>query len=336
MGVFTGVSSLIYGKVTKKNFMGIVDGVKQFCDVGTSKALGYRVSAVLRVCCDIYDGQVCDIDVSVYIGDRLNSGRFASATVMNEDSGTAVISMFGRRAGLGTRETARSRRLPLIIGDCIGFSRDDSLLLIYDKAGSKMDFLMKLRLRDIYALRLNNITERVTNCFASADDLVLTELCSNWGWSRKIVCLAALECLLRATGLWDKDAIRDECRNEAAVRLMQSDLIFGGVEGLDEFNMYSSDAEQRVQDSDLLVTCGRWLADGGADISSGLRAGDVTERDLSGWKAVLEADLGVVLPPLGKHGSMARFARGGSDFGVGKDSKDRYEIFGVLRRSAAV
>jgi hypothetical protein len=309
---------MIYGKLSDKNFEGITDGIGQFCSVPGVKVLGYRVSAVLRVCCGARGGQIHDIDVSIYTGNRLHSGRFASV-IKDATSRTAIIGMSGRRVGLGTKEMARMRRLPVKTDDFIGFARDDSLLMLYDKEDAKLDFIIKLRLRDIYALRLNNITERVTNCLARADDSIPRELCSKWGWTRKLICLAALECLLRATGLWDNKAVRDECRNEAVIKLMVGDLILDGIEGLDEYNMYSNDAEQRVRDSELLVTCGRWLAGGGSEVASGLRAGDLSESALSGWKAILESELGVVLPPLNKQGSISRVVRTSSAFGLGGD-----------------
>ena len=70
--------------------------------------------------------------------------------------------------------------------------------------------------------------------------------------------------------------------------------------------LYANDAEQRIKDSELLINCGRWLASGGNAVAQNLRASDLTEKNLSKWKKILETDLGVVLPPLTKRGEIRR------------------------------
>ena len=297
---------MIYGRIGSKNFAGIVDGIARFCEVETATALGHRTAAVLRVCCDAQDKQIYDLDVAIYLGDRTKAGCFAAVDPVDEFKEQTSVSMLGRRAGLNTKESVRAKRMGIKYTDYVGFSSDESVLLVNDKAGTKIDILVKLRLRDIYALRLNNITERVANCIVSVDDTLHPKIDSKWSWTRKLICLASLECLLRALGLWNNEVVRDECRNEAVIKLMLGDLLYEGLEGLDEYNMYANDAEQRVKDSELLLTCGKWLAHGGTEVAQGLRAGDVSEKTLDGWKKTLETDLGVVLPPLTKHGELRR------------------------------
>lgn len=298
-----------YGKLGAKNFAGVVASIVKFCDVESAADLGHRDAAVLRVCCDLEHGQVYDIDVSMYLGDRMNGGRFAEVTPLEGYMEQVHIGMLGRRLGLNTKETTRARRMSVKYSDFIGFSLDNCMLLICDKHGTKLDFLVRLRLRDIYALRLNNITERVANCLAMANEIVLPKVDRKWTWTRKLICLAALECLLRAVNLWEKEDMRDEYRNEAAIKLMLGDMMFSGtevLEGLDEYNMYSNDAEQRVRDSELLVNCGLWLENGGTEVASGLRASDLTQEVLTDWKDLLDRDLGISLPPLTKQGEMRR------------------------------
>jgi len=298
---------VLYGKIGEKNFMGIVDGIARFCTVESTSALGHRDAAILRVCCDAQDKQIYDIDVSMFIGDRFHSGCIAEVNPIDAFATQTLINMFGRRIGLNGKESVRSRRLVVKHTDFIGFSSDNTVLLVCDKSESKLDMLIKLRLRDIYALRLNNITERVANCLIDVNETLATKVDTKWVWTKKLICLAALECLLKVLDLWKNDVVRDECRNEAVIKLMISDLLFDGIEGLDEYNMYSNDAEQRVQDSDLLMRCGKWLVEeGGQEVAAGLRATDIPEKLLVGWKKMLEEDLGVVLPALNKQGEMRR------------------------------
>lgn len=188
----------------------------------------------------------------------------------------------------------------------MGFAPDNSSLLSVDKDLASVNILVKLRLRDIYALRLNNITERIANCLAPLDSIMLG-IDTKWVWTRKLLCLASLECLLRALGLWESD-VRDEYRNEAVIKLMLSDILFDSTtsDGLDEYNLYSDDAEQRLKDSELLSACGSWLLNGGTEIAKGLRATDLSEKHLSAWKETLESELGIILPPLTKQGEMRR------------------------------
>ncbi|GHU97258.1 hypothetical protein FACS1894208_12580 [Clostridia bacterium] len=294
---------MIYGKIGAKNFAGLVESADRFCGISSTAALGFRTAAALRVSCDACDKQIHDIDVAIYLGDRLNAGRFAVLDTREVPAGKTFISMAGQRVGLGTKESVHARRLPLSTDDFIGFSKDGNTVLVYSGDEKKVDFLLKLRLRDLYTLRLSNITERVANALTAVDGTLFPRIDSKWNWTRKLICLAALECLLRGLHLWGSSAC-DEYRNEAAIKLMLGDLLFDGIDGLDEYNMYSNDAEQRVKDSELLVTCGHWLAGGGTEIADGLRAGSLSERALVDWKKTLETDLGVVLPSLTKQGNL--------------------------------
>lgn len=298
---------MLYGKIGKKNFEGVVEGISQFCAVASTSALGHRDAAFLRVCCDAQGKQIYNIDVSLYIGDRFNAGRMALVNQIDSFSTQTLITLLGRRVGLNTKESVRSRRFVVKHSDYIGFSADNTVLVVCDRTEAKLDILLKLRLRDIYALRLNNITERVANCLQDISDTMATKVDLKWVWTKKLICLASLECLLRVLNLWDVAVIKDECRNEAVIKLMLSDLLLDGIEGLDEYNMYSNDAEQRVTDSELLVRCGKWLLEeGGQEVANGLRATDIPEKALVGWKKILEDDLGVVLPALNKQGELRK------------------------------
>lgn len=297
---------MLYGRIGEKNFVGIVESIARFCEVESTTALGHRDAAFLRVSCDAQNKQIYDIDVSMYIGDRLNSGCIATIDPVDAFDTQTVISMLGKRVGLGTKEKLRARRQIVKHSDYIGFSDDNTVLLLTDYSASKLELYIKLRLRDIYTLRLNNITERVANCLIDVSEVVGSRIDKKWSWTKKLICLASLEGLLRVLNLWDNVAIRDECRNEAVIKLMLSDLLFDGIEGLDEYNMYSNDAEQRVTDSDLLLRCGQWLIEGGQEVAASLRATDIPEKALLGWKKILEEELGVVLPALNKQGEMRR------------------------------
>lgn len=301
------VKWVIYGRIGEKNFTGLVDGITHFCTVGGAKVLGHRDAAMLRICCDAQDKQIYDIDVSLYIGDRYNSGCIASVTPVTEFDTQTVIKMLGRRIGLTPKESTRARHLVVKYTDYLGFSEDSTVLALWDNSASTLDMLVKLRLRDIYTLRLNNITERVANCLLDVNDVIAQKVDVKWAWTKKLICMAALECLLRVLNLWDNEVVRDETRNEAVIKLMLGDLLFDGIEGLDEYNMYSKDAKQRVTDSELLYRCGKWLVEeGGQDVAASLRATDIPEKALADWKKLLEEELGVVLPALTKHGEMRR------------------------------
>lgn len=176
---------MLFGMVGEKNIEGIADSVSRFCEIENTKMLGHRTAGVLRVCCDAQDKQIHDISVAIYLGERLNAGRFASAAYRDTSERRICVSVAGRRAGLGDKENIRSRRINVKCSDFIGFSPDGSLLLVCDKEGEKVDFLVKLRLRDIYSLRLNNITERTANCLAVADDATLSKIDKKWPWTRK-------------------------------------------------------------------------------------------------------------------------------------------------------
>lgn len=297
---------MLYGRIGEKNFVGIVENIARFCEVESTTALGHRDAAYLRISCDAQNRQIYDIDVSMYIGDRLSSGKVATIEPVEATDTQTVLTMLGKRVGLDTKEKLRARKLVVKHSDYVGFSGDNTVLLFTDYSGSKLELYIKLRLRDIYTLRLNNITERVANCLLDISEAVSTRIDKKWSWTKKLICMASLEVLLRNLNLWDIEAIRDECRNEAVIKLMLSDLLFDGIEGLDEYNMYSNDAKQRVLDSELLLRCGQWLIEGGQDVASGLRATDIPEKALVGWKKTLEDELGVVLPALNKQGELRR------------------------------
>lgn len=298
---------MLYGKIGEKNFIGIVDSIARFCTVESTSALGYRDAAMLRVCCDAQNKQIYDIDVSLYIGDRYASGSIATVNPVDTFDTQTLITMLGRHVGLGNKERDRSRRVVIKYSDFIGFSMDNTVLIVCDSTESRLDIWVKLRLRDIYTLRLNNITERIANCMIDVNETIAAKVDTKWVWTKKLVCLASLECLLKVLNLWDNELIKNECRNEAVIKLMLSDLLFDGIEGLDEYNMYSNDAKQRMTDSELLLLCRKWLVEeGGQEVAAGLRATDIPEKAILGWKKILEDDLGVVLPALNKHGEMRK------------------------------
>jgi hypothetical protein len=294
------MENILYGRLGELNFAGVIENIKDFCEVACTTELGHRTAAVFRVCCDAQDKEVYDFDVSFYLGDRSNAGQPAVVDFPKTTAAKAHIGMVGRRYGAGTKEHLRAKRMEVKYSDFIAFTPDRTALLVHNKPRKKFDFLITLRLRDLYSLRANNITERVDSCFSSFDE-IMVKLDKKWFWTRRLIALASLECLLRANGLWDNENVRDECRSEAALLLMREyDLSSNLSDGLDEYNLYLCDAQQRLKDSELLFTCAHWLADGGSELAHSLRAADLSAKALSEWKLILENDLGVVLPSLAK------------------------------------
>ena len=99
---------MLYGRIGEKNFVGIVENIARFCEVEKSTtALGHRDAAYLRVSCDAQNRQIYDIDISMYIGDRLNSGKIATIDPVEQTDTQTVITMLGKRVGLDTKEKLR-------------------------------------------------------------------------------------------------------------------------------------------------------------------------------------------------------------------------------------
>jgi hypothetical protein len=294
---------VVYGRAGRKNRQDIIEAKTKFIAGEAASALGHREAAILHVKCCAQDKRIHDLEARLYLGDRLNFGNFGQ--VLSDENGS-VIEITGKAAN---GENKRNSFIRVLNGDYIGVTKENTVLVVWSADSSRIEIVVKLRLRDIYTLRVNNALERVALCLSKVSEVLNTKLDTRWGWTQKLICLMALENLMRAIGIWENTIARDESRNEAAIKLMFDDTVFDSYDGLDEYNMYREDAEQRARDSALLVKCAAWLRAGGVEVAGGLRASDVTEKSIVDWKRTIENELGVSLPPLTKDGDMREVRR---------------------------
>lgn len=313
---------VFYGKVGEKNIEPVQKIVRHFFEVVEEGALGHRELVLLAISCEATGNRIHDIKTQMIVGSCKHN---MSGVKVQEGKKSIVLKPVGR---LIRPNNVGIKAVPLTINynDYAGLAEDRSSLLFVLEDGKRIEIYIRVRLRDVYTLRLNAITDRVASTLAIWDEVIQDKLDTKWLWTRKLLSLMTLECLLKSLKLWDTVDTKDVFRNEAVIKLMLDDTLMGNLEriqelqGLDEYNIYSRDAKQRAEDGSLLLTCGEWLSSGGLDVVSDVQADPIDESDLAEWKGILESDLGLELPPLAKHGDMRKESVVGLELAPDEDS----------------